>query len=50
MFTRCGHFATFQCVDVETPGILCGDMAAARVGGQVQGSREALNFDDYIFR
>lgn len=25
-------------------------MALARLGVQVQGSREALNFDDYIFR
>ena len=29
---------------------MVGDFAANRIGVQVQGSRDALNFEDYIFR
>jgi len=45
-----GDMVYFYCKDMDTPGILTGDLSSKRVGLQAQESRESLNFDDYVFR
>jgi hypothetical protein len=43
-----GDLVYFLCKDAS--GILSGDQAAQRCGVQEQEDRDAMNFDDYIFR